>query len=59
VWDVRAGEVLRFGGAEIDVTLVKKSGQLARLSVAAPAGEKIVREVAAEREAEFVPSMAP
>lgn len=59
VWDVRAGEVLRFAGSDIEVALVKKSGQLARLRVAAPARVKIVRESAVEREAEFVPSMAP
>lgn len=58
VWDVRAGEVLRFAGSEIQVALVKKSGQLARLRVVAPADVKIVREEGGRGESEDVPSMA-
>lgn len=46
VIDLRPGEVLILDGARIKVELLRKSGQLARLRVAAPREVMIEKEVA-------------
>lgn len=42
--DVRPGEVLHLGEHDIDVELIQKSGQAARLKVTAPRSVVVVKE---------------
>ncbi|HEV6963895.1 hypothetical protein [Roseateles sp.] len=48
VWDVRAGESLEFASAGIRITLVHKSGRLARLHVVAPHDTRITIDKSSE-----------
>lgn len=59
VWDLRVGERLALEGpGRATITMVRKSGQIARLRVVAPEDVQIRREANDERDLR-VPSMAP
>jgi len=59
VWDVKAGDVLVLGPSRIQITLLQKSGRLARLRVVAPADLDIKKstEIQEAGAADSVPSM--
>jgi hypothetical protein len=59
VWDVKAGDVLVLGPSRIQITLLQKSGRLARLRVVAPADLEINKstEILESSASGSVPSM--